>query len=173
MKRIGQAVPTPEAVSQRQLWLRTLRSGLWYLPLVHLGYPCLAPWSWARRAVAMPAPVRLAGVGLISVGASLTAASVFTLVQHGQGTPAPHDPPRQFVCRGPYRLCRNPMELGNLLTLAGRALLAGSPALAIATLLFGSTVHAWIVLVEEPYLRRHFGLEYHIYRQRVSRWGWS
>lgn len=173
MKRFDPAMPPPEAFPHRPLWLRTLKSGWWYLPLVHLAFPGLAGWPWARRAVPMPPALRLVGLALLTGGAALTSASVYTLVRYGQGTPAPHDPPRRFVCHGPYRLCRNPMELGNLLTLVGRTLLAGSPALAVACVLFASTVHAWVVLVEEPYLLRHFGREYHLYQESVPRWGWS
>ncbi len=172
MKRSAEGPRLREAVLRRQLWLRTARSALWYLPLVHLGYPCFGGWPWSGRSFPMPAAIRIVGVALIGVGAALTGASVYTLVRYGEGTPAPHDPPQRFVCHGPYRRCRNPMELGNLLTLVGRALHAGSPALGVASALFALTVHAWIVLVEEPYMVRHFGLEYRTYQQHVSRWGW-
>ncbi len=172
MKRTRALALSSQAALQRELWMRTLKSAVWYLPLVHIGYPCVTGWPWARRARSMPPPARLVGIGLIVGGSALTGTSVYTLVHYGEGTPAPHDPPQRFVCRGPYQLCRNPMELGNLLMLLGRAVVVGSPAVGVASLLFGATVHLWIVLVEEPYLLRHFGLEYRTYQRRVSRWGW-
>jgi len=39
----------------------------------------------------------------------------------GKGTPAPFDPPRKLVIRGPYRFVRNPMYIGAGMTLAGAA----------------------------------------------------
>ena len=42
---------------------------------------------------------------------------VLMFVFIGKGTPAPFDPPRKLVIRGPYRFVRNPIYIG--LTLAG------------------------------------------------------
>ncbi len=122
--------------------------------------------------MALPGLVRQAGRALALGGAVLTTWSVVCLVREGEGTPAPYDPPRQFVRSGPYRFCRNPMELGNLLTLLGRALAGGSPRLLLASLLFGASVHSWVVLVEEPGLERQFGDRFRTYRRSVPRWGW-
>jgi protein-S-isoprenylcysteine O-methyltransferase Ste14 len=44
---------------------------------------------------------------------------LFTVVFIGKGTPAPFDPPRKLVIRGPYRFVRNPMYIGAGMTLAG------------------------------------------------------
>lgn len=153
-------------------WLRTLRDGWWYLPLVHLGFPWLIRWPRRLAPVPPPAPVRHAGRALSLLGALLTGWSLWTLIRHGQGTPLPYDPPQQFVCHGPYRHCRNPMELGNLLTLLGRALTRGCPRLALAGLLFAGCTHLWLVLAEEPYLLRRFGPRYQRYARAVPRWRW-
>ena len=48
----------------------------------------------------------------------------------GCGTPAPFDPPRHLVVRGPYRYLRNPMYLGATLALAGASLFYEATALA-------------------------------------------
>jgi hypothetical protein len=37
----------------------------------------------------------------------------------GKGTPAPFDPPRKLVIRGPYRFVRNPMYVDGGMILAG------------------------------------------------------
>ena len=44
----------------------------------------------------------------------MTAWCIGTFVTKGQGTPAPFDPPREFVASGPYRYVRNPMYIGAL-----------------------------------------------------------
>lgn len=152
-------------------WLRTVRRGWWYLPLIHLGLPWLVRWPRPIRRVPPP-PLRRAGQGLSLAGAALTLWSLWTLIRYGQGTPLPHDPPQQFVCHGPYRRCRNPMELGNLVTLLGRTLTHGCPRLALTSAIFAMCAQGWIVLVEEPYLVRHFGARYQRYCQATPRWGW-
>jgi protein-S-isoprenylcysteine O-methyltransferase Ste14 len=140
--------------------------------MVHAGLPALAWWLPNNIRAPMPRAVQLIGKGVALAGGALTVTSVVTLVRHGEGTPAPHDPPQLFVCHGPYRFCRNPMELGNLLALLGRAIALGSPRLTLAAALFAAATQVWVVLIEEPYLVRHFGQRYEQYRQHVPRWGW-
>jgi protein-S-isoprenylcysteine O-methyltransferase Ste14 len=95
---------------------------------------------------------------------------VFTFVFIGKGTPAPFDPPRKLVIRGPYRFVRNPMYIGAGMTLAGAALYYESLSVFIYTCLFFLATHLFVVLYEEPTLRRTFGDEYEAYCDRVKRW---
>ena len=64
-------------------------------------------------------------VGLAAMGVGLAlgfwTASLFVRV--GQGTPAPWDPPKNLVVRGPYRHVRNPMISSVLFMLLGEALI--------------------------------------------------
>ena len=46
----------------------------------------------------------LLGATAATVGALLALWCIFTFVFVGRGTPAPFDPPRRLVVRGPYRL---------------------------------------------------------------------
>lgn len=88
----------------------------------------------------------------------------------GRGTPAPFDPPKVVVARGPYAYVRNPMYVAALLVLVGEAWLFGSGLLlAYAGVVF-SIFHAWVVFYEEPTLRRKFGESYADYVRRVPRW---
>lgn len=88
----------------------------------------------------------------------------------GRGTPAPFDPPRQLVATGLYRSVRNPMYLSALLLLVGEALLLEAPGLLGYAAVFWIVVHLFVVLYEEPTLRRLFGEPYERYRQSVPRW---
>jgi len=154
------------------VWKRTFRGGWWFLPLIHWGLPRLVPWPFRSAQLPLPQPVRWIGRVLLLLGSSLTGWAVVHMVHHGGGTPAPHDPPTVLMRDGPYRYSRNPMELGNILALVGRALTSGSPRLVLASLCFALGTHAWIVLIEEPYLYRHFGQHYRAYQHAVPRWGW-
>jgi protein-S-isoprenylcysteine O-methyltransferase Ste14 len=62
------------------------------------------------------------------------------------------------------------MYIGAGMTLAGAALFYGSPSIFIYTCLFFLATHLFVVLYEEPTLRRTFGDEYEAYFGQVSRW---
>ena len=81
-------------------------------------------------------------------------------------------PPQRLVVVGPYRYVRNPMYVGffvgwlGLWVIFGRATLSAiaiAAAMVLATMLF-------VVLYEEPTLRRKFGPEYEEYCRNVRRW---
>jgi protein-S-isoprenylcysteine O-methyltransferase Ste14 len=83
----------------------------------------LGLWGWAAwklRALDKYIPIRFPawliapGVVLILEGAALGLATAGLFIIEGRGTPAPFDPPKKFVPRGPYRLVRNPMYVGGI-----------------------------------------------------------
>jgi len=78
-------------------------------------------------------------------------------------------PPRKLVIRGPYRFVRNPMYIGAGMTLAGVALFYGSLSIFIYTCLFFLATHLFVVLCEEPTLRRTFGDEWSEWDERHRR----
>jgi protein-S-isoprenylcysteine O-methyltransferase Ste14 len=88
----------------------------------------------------------------------------------GQGTPAPIDPPKKLVVEGPYRVVRNPMYWGVGLVVLGEAIVFHSRALAYVVAYFVVGVNLFVLLYEEPALKRKFGEEYAEYCRRVPRW---
>jgi protein-S-isoprenylcysteine O-methyltransferase Ste14 len=88
----------------------------------------------------------------------------------GQGTPAPIVPTQKLVVEGLHRYIRNPMYVGVMLVVWGQALLYWSRALAEYAAFLWLAFHAFVLLYEEPTLRRTFGEEYEAYRRRVPRW---
>jgi protein-S-isoprenylcysteine O-methyltransferase Ste14 len=127
----------------------------------------------SRSGLTAPAsigPVQAAALAVTALGALLAAWCILTFVVLGRGTPAPFDPPRRLVVRGPYRLVRNPMYLGAAAALAGAAVYYGSVALAVYAAVFLLLMHAFVVGYEEPTLRATFGAEYDRYREQVHRW---
>ena len=115
-------------------------------------------------------PRSLVGILLLAVGAAGYFWCLWEFAVSGRGTPAPVDPPKHLVVRGPYRLVRNPMYLAVLALAAGWAVsLRSSAVLAYAGALWAA-FHLFVVFVEEPSLRQRFGDSYAQYCQSVRRW---
>lgn len=117
----------------------------------------LGPWRYAGL---LPLTTGIAGI--------VWCLRDFSVI--GRGTPAPFDPPRQLVVTGLYRHVRNPMYVSALLLLVGEALVLEAPVLLRYAAGFFIVVHLFVVLYEEPKLRRTFGESYERYRQAVPRW---
>lgn len=103
-------------------------------------------------------------------GAALALACIVTFALVGKGTPAPFDPPRRLVTSGPYRYLRNPMYAGAGLALLGAALFYESPALLAYAAAFMLIAHGFVLIHEEPALRRLFGSAYEAYCRETDRW---
>lgn len=114
--------------------------------------------------------LQIVGMAVGALGAAFALWCILTFALVGRGTPAPFDPPRRLVVQGPYRTVRNPMYIGAGLALAGAALFYQSLALLGYTGLFLLVTHWFVVLYEEPTLRRTFDGEYEAYCRRVRRW---
>ena len=91
-------------------------------------------------------------------------------VREGHGTPAPFAPPARLVVRGVYRYVRNPAYEAAVALVAGQALVLGSRAVLIYALCGAIFFHLFVVLYEEPTLRRTFDRDYEAYCRRVGRW---
>jgi protein-S-isoprenylcysteine O-methyltransferase Ste14 len=111
-------------------------------------------------------------LGIIAsvIGTVLALWCILSFATLGRGTPAPFDPPRRLVIRGPYRYVRNPMYLGASLALAGAALFYLSAALLAYAAAFLLLMHVFVWLYEEPTLRETFGEDYDAYCRQVRRW---
>jgi protein-S-isoprenylcysteine O-methyltransferase Ste14 len=114
--------------------------------------------------------IQIVGALLFIVGMGLALACVVTLALVGRGTPAPFDAPRKLVIVGPYRWVRNPMYIGAGLALLGAAIFYGSIGLALYTVIFWSMAHLFVLIYEEPVLRRQFGADYDAYAATRRRW---
>jgi protein-S-isoprenylcysteine O-methyltransferase Ste14 len=144
-------------------------------------YSAVFVWFWSGIAVAvrrydskipfsLPPWLRPFGFVLAAAGAALAAACIVTFVTRGRGTPAPFDPPREFVAVGPYRWVRNPMYVGATAVIGGAALILSSPSMLLLAVVFILIMHLFVVLHEEPSLTERFGVPYERYRSSVHRW---
>jgi protein-S-isoprenylcysteine O-methyltransferase Ste14 len=125
----------------------------------------------AGGALQEPTPATITIGGLVFLaGAALVLACVAAFAVIGRGTPAPFDPPRRLVVRGPYTYVRNPMYVGAFTALIGAAIYYRSLLLALFALGFLLVTHLFVTLYEEPILSRKFGDDYLAYRASVPRW---
>ncbi|PYO95674.1 MAG: isoprenylcysteine carboxyl methyltransferase [Gemmatimonadetes bacterium] len=117
----------------------------------------LGPWRWAGLL-----PLALGGAGIVWCFRD------FAVV--GRGTPAPIDPPRQLVATGLFRWVRNPIYVALVLALVGEAIVFQATVLLLYSAAVFVACHLFVVLYEEPALRRRFGESYERYRRTVARW---
>lgn len=129
----------------------------------------LLSWLGIVRPAAIEFP-QVIGMIVGTLGAFIALWCIFTFSFVGKGTPAPFDPPRRLVIRGPYRFVRNPMYIGAGLALAGASLFYQSIFLLGYAGVFLFLCHLFVLWYEEPTLRRTFGSEYEMYCRKVQRW---
>src|SRR5262249_30435439 len=116
--------------------------------------------------------IRWVGTVPLAVGTVIMLWCVFGFAFRGKGTPAPFDAPRHLVIAGLYRYVRNPMYWGLAVAVIGEAVLFADfrPPMLPYMVLFVMFFGGFVLLYEEPTLRRKFGREYEQYCAEVPRW---
>jgi len=105
-----------------------------------------------------------------SIGLCLSIWTVTLFLKFGKGTPAPWDPPKKLVIRGPYCYVRNPMIISMLFMLLAEALLFQSWPIAGWLVVFFIGNSIYFPLAEEKSLEKRFGNDYREYKAHVRRW---
>ena len=118
----------------------------------------------------MNEPLRCAGGLLLLLGGALLLETFARFALQGLGTPAPIAPTKTLVVTGSYRFVRNPMYVAVLSLIFGQGLLLGNTAVLVYGLIVWLTVHAFVLLYEEPTLSANYGAQYDRYRASVRRW---
>jgi protein-S-isoprenylcysteine O-methyltransferase Ste14 len=150
--------------------IRALVYATLFIGFVLIALPAsLVGWSTLVYPAAIKMP-QVFGAASVVTGAAITVWCVATFVFVGRGTPAPFDPPRRLVDRGPYAFVRNPMYWGAALAVGGAGLFYESRPLLAYVAGFLTVMHLMIVFYEEPTLRNTFGAAYDDYCRRVGRW---
>lgn len=85
-------------------------------------------------------------------------------------TAAPVMPTRHLVVTGTCRHVRNRGYIAVVSMTAGQALFLGNASVLVYAAVLALLFHLYVVLYEEPSLRRRFGAEYASYCRRVRRW---
>lgn len=104
----------------------------------------------------------------IPLGAFILAWSITVQFKSGKGSPAHWAPTQKLIISGPYKLCRNPIQLGGMLYQLGIISLLSSITLGIIAALLmcilGTIYHKTI---EEKELELRFGDEYKEYKKNI------
>ena len=134
----------------------------------------VVPWSISHWQMQPPLlgffGFRIIGVLLIAAGVPMLLDSFARFAIQGLGTPAPVLPTRHLVVTGFYRYVRNPMYVGGLALVSGQGLLFGDVHLLGYGLFVWLASHLFVLLYEEPKLRKTFGEEYLDFSRNVPRW---
>lgn len=132
------------------------------------------PWTLSHWRFASPLfgffPLRIFGAILILAGLPVLLDSFARFAIQGLGTPAPVAPPQHLVVTGLYRYVRNPMYVAVLSLILGQGLLFDNVRVLGYGLLVWLVFFAFVVLYEEPTLRRKFGKDYEQFCAHVPRW---
>lgn len=127
---------------------------------------------WLRgSASAVKGGEEWAAIVLIAIGIAIYLYTAFWgFAWIGSGTPTPIAPTKTLVVIGLHHFVRNPMYIGVLLVVGGQAWLFHSRTIAAYLICLGLGFHIFVLLYEEPTLRKSFGEEYERYRASVPRW---
>ena len=130
------------------------------------------PWllNAGRPADFEVGAARYLGLLPLLVGATFYLRCALDFAFKGRGTPAPIDAPKFLVTINLYRMVRNPMYVGVVMVLVGEALLFQSFVLLRYAALVWLGFHLFVLLYEEPHLRKVFGSDYETYCRQVPRW---
>jgi protein-S-isoprenylcysteine O-methyltransferase Ste14 len=115
-------------------------------------------------------PLTWLGLLVVIAGAAIYFRCAWEFAVRGLGTPAPIAPTKFLVTTALHRYVRNPMYLGVALVIVGEAALFRRLHLLEYAAVMLLIAHTFVVLYEEPTLRRQFGESYEVYRRTVPRW---
>lgn len=133
----------------------------------------IAPTHWLLHKLLL-LPVG-PSFGIVPAGACALVGCGFSLVaiaylwKEGRGTPSLKAPTVRLVTTGPYRYCRNPIQLGAFFYLLGLGSLFSSLLTGIVAAFAGLAVGLmYLRSVEERELAVRYGNEYQEYKKHTS-----
>jgi protein-S-isoprenylcysteine O-methyltransferase Ste14 len=134
----------------------------------------LVPWWISKWKVQPVSPafliIQLLGLLILAVSILVLIEAFARFALQGIGTPAPVLPTRHLVVSGFYRYVRNPMYVAVVGAILGQSMILGNLMLLLYAALGWLVSHLFVVIYEEPTLRRTFGDEYAAFCANVPRW---
>jgi protein-S-isoprenylcysteine O-methyltransferase Ste14 len=154
--------------------LRALLGTIAFVAVVPVTAIVLVPYWITGWRLAPPfidtSATRWLGALLIVAALPVFVAFLGRFVFEGRGTPAPVAPTEHLVVGGPFRWTRNPGYVAVVSLVAGQGLVLGSSGVLAYAVVIAIAFHVFVLLYEEPTLRRTYGAEYDAYCARVPRW---
>lgn len=135
-----------------------------------------AMWVGARyapvpAALVIETPWNHLGWGLLALGLGVEVHSVCSFIRaRTTVNPMRIQLANRLVATGLYRISRNPMYLGLILSLSGWGVLLGHPLTLMLVWVFARLLVVVQIAPEEEALREKFGEAYLAYSRRVNRW---
>lgn len=129
--------------------------------MIHQYTPHIIPGYWS---------VKLLSILVFVCGSGLFCWTNYLFNTIAGGTLAPWTSKEKLLKQGPYKYNRNPMLTGVLFMLIGECLWFRSAPILIWCGVFFLICSALLILIEEPFLRKKFGEDYHHYKKEVPRW---
>ena len=114
-------------------------------------------------------PSRVIGTILFLGGFSLGFPALAGMLR-GNTSPNPHRPSTALVRDGTYRITRNPMYLGMIISYIGLFIFFQNPWFILFLPFLAWSFNTWVIIPEEEYLEEKFGKEYLDFKARVHRW---
>jgi protein-S-isoprenylcysteine O-methyltransferase Ste14 len=132
------------------------------------------PWLLGNWRVHAPffgfTALRVMGCVLVAAGLVLLLEAFLRFALEGLGTPAPVLPPKHLVVTGTYRYVRNPMYVAVVSLIFGQGFIFGD----LRVILYGCCIwfmmNLFVLIYEEPTLRRSFPADYAQFIAHVPRW---
>jgi len=114
-------------------------------------------------------PSRIIGAILFVGGFSLGFPALRGMLK-ANTTPNPHHPTTALVFNETYRITRNPMYLGMLVSYSGLFIFLQNAWFILFLPFLIWLFTAWVIIPEEKYLEGKFGKEYLDFKASVRRW---
>jgi protein-S-isoprenylcysteine O-methyltransferase Ste14 len=134
----------------------------------------LVPWWLGNWRVHSPflgfTALRVTGGVLMAVAFAFLVEAFLRFALQGIGTPAPIYPTKRLVVSGSYRFVRNPMYVSVVSLILGQSLFFGDIRLFVYGLFCWLAMHLFVLIYEEPTLRRTFPADYAAFTANVPRW---
>ena len=125
--------------------------------------------AWLPLPFSVPGILQLAGYVLIVIGITFDFSAIWTMWQ-ARTNILPHKPAGQLITDGPFRISRNPIYVGNTITLAAMGLAFSNLWYTAAAIVMAALVDRLAIRREEAHLAHRFGDAWRLYAGKTPRW---
>ena len=138
------------------------------LLVLTIAVTALLQWMFPIHVIPLAA-ARIIGIVLFLGGFALGFPAMLGMIR-ARTSPNPNRPPTALVRGATYRITRNPMYLGMLISYAGLFIFTQSLWWLIFLPLLAWLMTIWVIIPEEKFLAQKFGEEYLQFKTHVRRW---